>query len=90
MLSYDIVAALYENGRQTEVSKGENAGRLLKNDFVVRQIAQINASVAPVESIKIDLSSDWSENNLGVAVWAQEQGSMHVLGVVTRDLEAGQ
>eukprot|EP00253_Pinus_taeda_P035491 PITA_35491 len=34
--SLDILVALYENGLVTDFTKGENKGRVLTNDFVVR------------------------------------------------------
>ncbi|KAM1306504.1 hypothetical protein ACFX2H_008879 [Malus domestica] len=37
----NVMVALYENGLITDCPKGENQGRVLSNDFVVRQLEKL-------------------------------------------------
>ena len=63
-------AAIYESGISRQIGAGENHGKILKHDFVVRhwsepitiQLGDNNAS------INLEIPSDWSRSNLGLAV----------------------
>lgn len=74
--------ALYENGLETAVPAGENAGRRLRHDFVVRSLAgplevrgQSFGQVFPTEA-------GWNRRGLGVAAFAAGEGE--VLQAVSR------
>src|SRR5262249_18376503 len=42
-----LVVALYENGLHTTIARGENAGLLHVDDFVVRDLVEVDAAPAP-------------------------------------------
>jgi hypothetical protein len=77
-----LVVAVYENGLVTRVVRGENGGRELSNDFVVRQLQVIEAGrPAPMEwsvPLNIFLDSSWVHANLGVAVYLQNLKNFHI------------
>lgn len=79
-----IVAALFENGLSTRVPAGENKGRTLKNNFVVRSLLEADAAVrqnkdTEIYQLAFDIADDWDLNKIGVAVWAQEARTMKIM-----------
>jgi hypothetical protein len=79
----ELRVAVYENGLVTAVSQGENGGRSLRNDFVVRRLESA-ASFDPrkdkhVErALKVKLDSRWKRENLGVAAFLQDPSSLRI------------
>jgi hypothetical protein len=83
------LVALFENGLETRVGSGENGGRTLKNDFVVRRLVKA-LSLEPrpgrrgeVE-VKLNIERAWKRENLGLAVFLQDPGSMKIYGAARR------
>jgi hypothetical protein len=75
--------AVYENDLETEVMKGENWGKDLKNDFVVRKFKSLGflALSSPDASQwteYVPLDPSWARGNLGVAVFLQDPDTMAV------------
>jgi hypothetical protein len=77
-----LYVAVFESGLSSVVAAGENAGKLLKHDFVVREwhgpfafdadgTLSLNRSVA--------LKAGWKANHLGVATFVQNRGTGQVL-----------
>lgn len=68
----ELFAAVYESGITREIGRGENRGRTLRHDFVVRHWS------APVRvrrgenrrEFAVQLGRDWRPQNLGVAIIA--------------------
>ncbi len=88
---WSVMVAVFENGLETPVSKGENGGRTLRNDHVVRTL--IEAFSLPVrpgaersERLEIELASDWDRRRLGVAVFLQDPKTLHIHGTAVRYL----
>ena len=81
----DVVLLVYENGHSTPVTRGENAHRTLRNDFVVRE-----RLVEPLREGEIILhqmlAQDWEPDALGVAVLVQERVSRRILAARAVDL----
>lgn len=77
-----LYLALYENDLQTHVLAGENRGRVLSHQFVVRRligpIAFDSAGKARVAEA-INAAADWKIANLGVAAFVQEANSTSIL-----------
>ncbi|ERN03521.1 uncharacterized protein LOC18431667 [Amborella trichopoda] len=84
----DVMAALYESNVVTDCSKGENKGRVLTNDFVVRKLEKlctvrdISAKKNVNGSITFSLWDGFSSNKCGVVVFVQNSslqsfGSQH-------------
>jgi hypothetical protein len=86
-----LVIALFESGVETRVQRGENAGRLLANDFIVRRFEEIpsvplGSRAAASHTVAIDIDPAWNRANLGVATFLQDKSTMRIYGaaVVTR------
>lgn len=77
---------VFENGFSTDVRRGENRGRALRNDFVVRRLEQVG-TIASGDTqtrrvtTKIPIRDGWREENLGVVVFLQDPATRKVLGV---------
>jgi hypothetical protein len=75
---------VFENGLSTPVLSGENQGRNLTENFVVRDLRELeifkkNGSFAGQTVIPLDPS--WIQNHLGLAVFAEDQSTQKILGV---------
>lgn len=74
--------AIYENRLANQVRAGENRGKKLQHDFVVRELAGPFAADAS-GSLKIThsfkLASDWKPDDLNIAAFVQDQRSGEVL-----------
>lgn len=84
----ELRVALFENGLVTDVKGGENGGRTLATDFVVRRL-DTALSVEPVKGarraarLRIALDRGWKAGNLGVAAFLQDPKSMRILAAAT-------
>ena len=81
----DAVVVLYENGITTEVRRGENAGRTLEEDFVVRRLSRAfslepKAGAKRQKRVTIDLERSWKAENVGVVVFLQDPDTMRIYG----------
>lgn len=80
--------AVYENGLRTRVAAGENAGRSLEHDFVVRTIVgPLPAERDGMVSLQqvVVLGKDWGIPRLGIAVFAQDFQSGRILQAVAQE-----
>jgi hypothetical protein len=78
----DIFLAVYESGLSTRVDRGENAGRRLAHDFVVRHLlGPIPADELDNDSFKrsLVLEPQWQRNKLGVAAFVEDRRSGEIL-----------
>ena len=81
----DVVVALYEDGVTTEVERGENAGRALRNDRVVRymqvvdRIPTIGGSLCR-KAVFVPLPPNWKGRRFGVVAFLQSRPSLKVHG----------
>jgi hypothetical protein len=74
--------ALYENKLANQVSAGENRGKKLQHDFVVRELAgpfAADASGALNITHSFKLARDWKSGDLNIAAFVQDQRSGEVL-----------
>ena len=80
--------AIFENGLVREIKGGENSGRTLTYDFVVRYWS----GEFPLDSgtdenrLKIALEDDWNRDGIGVAIVASDIASGEVLQTVSSSL----
>jgi hypothetical protein len=78
-----VFLAVVENMLHSEVKRGENAGRALEHDGVVRQIITVGkAEAAPTgfsSTIAVHAAQEWNRANLRAIVFVQERHSRHVL-----------
>lgn len=71
--SADIFVALYENGLTTNVKAGENAGRQLKHDYVVRKLfGAYQTNHQHQFSKSFTLNASWADRNAGAAIFMQD------------------
>ena len=91
--SADVMLALTEDGLSSNVTRGENSGRRLTHNAVVRQlivIGRINHeeggsfSAAPV----LNIPGGWNRKTGHVVVFVQERSSRRVLGAASTNLAA--
>lgn len=81
----NVVVALYEDGLITQVQSGENEGRQLRNDRVVRymqvvdRIPTLGGSVSR-KSIFVPLPPNWKGRRYGVVAFLQGQQSLRIYG----------
>ena len=89
----DLMLAVFETSLVTNVGRGENGGRVLRNDYVVRSL-ECAARIAPTasdrvrETAEIALAREWKRSELGVAAFLQDPTSLEILGANSRALSA--
>ena len=82
----DVVLALYENGISTKVMAGENSGRTIDNDAIVRRLLRVSTgSVDTTVAIPIDKA--WNPAHLGVAVFLQDRKTLAIRGAAVASSE---
>ncbi|NKB64414.1 MAG: DUF1223 domain-containing protein [Gammaproteobacteria bacterium] len=90
--SATLYFAVFENDLVNEIPAGENKGRTLHHDFVVRYWSEpygLNLQESQShKSINILLGSDWQEQNLGVAAVVIDDENGKTLQSVSTSIEA--
>lgn len=76
---------VYESGLSTDVRRGENRGRQLRNDFVVRALQAVGTIPAGDDdprrvTARIPVQDSWRIENIGVAVFLANPSSRKILG----------
>ncbi|WOL15075.1 hypothetical protein Cni_G23856 [Canna indica] len=82
----DVMVALYESGLVTDCNKGENKGRVLSNDYVVRRLEKL-VSVKDISakknlsgSVQFTLWEGFHGASCGILLFVQN-GSLQTFGV---------
>ncbi len=76
-----VMLAVFENGTTTKVPTGENAGKELRADFVVRRLVDLGAisGASPfTRKAQRRLEPSWNAKNVGAAVFLQDPKTMAV------------
>ncbi|CAA6656637.1 unnamed protein product [Spirodela intermedia] len=87
----DVQVALYENGLITDCGKGENRGRVLSNDFVVRKLEKlcrvkdVSAKKTVSGAVTFPLWKGFNSAKCGIVVFVQG-GSQQISGAQHFDL----
>lgn len=78
---YGLYLALFENNLISDISRGENAGKTLHHDYVVRELLGPYKVAGQTVSLseKFSLNADWKAENLGVAAFVQNRKTGDVL-----------
>jgi hypothetical protein len=82
----DAMVAMFENGQVTDCSKGENRGRVLTNDHIVRALEKVCTFQSPTTKKPargqacIKLWEGYTKSKCGMVVFLQNPTSMEVLG----------
>jgi hypothetical protein len=80
----EVVVAVTEDGLSARVLRGENRGRTLTHDGVVRSLDTVGALVSPAafdRSVTLRLAPEWNRARLRAVVFLQGQRSRRVYGV---------
>jgi hypothetical protein len=83
----DVWLALYENRLESAVGAGENAGKTLRHDYVVRRLL---GPLAPDASGRLALRREialepvWKRADLGVVVFVQDRATGEVVQALQR------
>jgi len=83
-LSPKLYAVVFENGLSTKVPSGENRGRKLEENFVVRSLRELEIPKSDGgwrEQVVVPLEPNWVRSHLGIAVFAQDQATQKILGL---------
>jgi len=86
----EVFVAITEDGLETDVPRGENAGRTLRNDHVVRALTTVTCELpeAPGEvSCEAEIPEELRATASAVTAWVQERDSRAVLGAGRARLE---
>lgn len=83
--SLDLMLAVFETGLVTDVGRGENGGRQLHDDYVVRSLSRAAKLAAGGPSrtrteASIALDPGWKAQHLGVAAFLQDPASLAIEG----------
>ncbi len=86
-----LMVAVFESGLTTPVARGENAGRTLRNDFVVRRLVEAfrlspNEGTRGEGGVLLVLEAGWNAEALGVAAFLQDAGSLEIHGAAVDSL----
>jgi hypothetical protein len=73
----DVILAITENGLKSSVARGENAGRRLAHNGVVRRWQTLGRG--PVIEPELHLDASWKREHLRAVVLVQERSSRNVL-----------
>ena len=82
-----LLVALYERDLVTEVARGENAHRTLRNENVVRRLESRVLPEGGVVGVDVDVDSRFREEKLGVVAFLQEQDSMRIVAAAAWSIE---
>jgi len=90
----DLMIAIYETGLSTAVERGENGGRTLHDDVVVRALTRATRISAggPAQArgtAEMTLEKGWNRGGLGVAAFLQDPWSLEIFGAAAMALPAG-
>ena len=72
---------VYENNLSTNVKRGENSGRVLHHQQVVRYMSQAKG-LSVDNRYRIPIDPEWQGENVGVAVLVTSPGERHYLQAV--------
>jgi len=91
----DLLLAVVESGLSTAVGRGENAGRLLSEDFVVRSLSRAGrlgprTGATARFSATLPLASEWSRGKLRVAAFLQDPSSLGICGAAVSPASASE
>ncbi|PKA47919.1 hypothetical protein AXF42_Ash016265 [Apostasia shenzhenica] len=81
----NVMVALYQSGLVTDINKGENKGRVVANDYVVRRLEKlttvkdISAKKSVSGTVTFALWDGFNPAKCGIVVFVQNH-SLHILG----------
>jgi len=84
----DVQLAVYEDGVTTRILRGENAGRTITNDAIVRQLTRIGSVDGKpfMRRVQLTLDPAWNRTRLGVVAFVQDAKTRRVAAVAEATL----
>lgn len=83
----DILVAVVEDGLVTEVPRGENRGRTLEHDAVVRHLGAVGEMLESDRDVSLTapivLAEDWQPERLRIIAFVQERDSRRIVGAAS-------
>lgn len=85
-----VLLAITETGLETQVGRGENAGRLLRHAAVVRALRALGpARGSATFNVPLALRPGWKTENLRAVVLVQDGATRRIVGAASLPLAAG-
>jgi hypothetical protein len=84
-----LMVAVYEVGLETPVQRGENGGRTLRDDYVVRSLrraARLEGRPSATVEVSLPVAREWNRENLGVAAFVQDARALTIHGAAAASL----
>ena len=87
----DVMLAVREHNLQNSVRRGENAGKQLKHQSVVRHLSRVGTihprkdQLTSIEA-SVELNSEWNRSHLQAVVFLQERKTRRVVGAAVGEL----
>ncbi len=79
----EVFVVVYENNLKNEINAGENKGKTLQHDYVVRSLSKARLVTEPNSfSFDFDVDSTWKRNALGITAIVRLQNSGKTLQAV--------
>ena len=81
----EVMVALFESRLVTPIGAGENGGKTLENDYVVRRLTSAftlegKPGARREKTLTLKLDSSWKLEHVGVAAFLQDPSSMRIHG----------
>jgi hypothetical protein len=83
----ELYVALYENNLESQVKSGENRGKRLRHDYVVRSLigpVPVAAEKITQQAWQLPLDASWKTADMGIAAFIQSARTGEILQVTTR------
>jgi hypothetical protein len=81
----DVMLAVYEDGIATKVPAGENAGRTIENDAIVRKLVRVGTGATEM-TVTVPLEKGWNASRLGVVAFLQDRKTLAIRGAASAHL----
>jgi hypothetical protein len=78
---------VYENNLSTDVKRGENAGKTLRHQRVVRHMSEARR-LRQDNAYRVEIDPAWNPRNVGVAVLVTTPGSIEFLQALHTDVSS--
>ena len=78
----DLMLAIVEDGVTTKIEHGENAGRTITNDAIVRKLIRVMPGQA---AVTVPIDAAW--HNLSATAFLQDRGTLVISVAVTADVK---
>jgi hypothetical protein len=75
----DVYVVIFENGLSSKIQAGENNGRILRHDYVVRQLLGAYPLAQVAMNKGFTLSPEWEKRDAGAVIFVQNRTSGEII-----------